>query len=362
MSDYFQIDVLDVKSESGTKSGDAIPLRYRLNGETYIHVVDGGYIDTGDEVVTHIKRYYDNATHLDNVVVTHPDGDHANGLRVVLESFTVGSLWMHRPWLYAEELLPRFVHFKSADNLRKRLREVYPNVVALEEIALRQNIPIRDPFQGATIGAFHVLAPTKGRYLDIVVNSTKTPDSVKEAAAFSAKDIFTRAIASVVRLVKAAWGEESLSPKETNPENEMSVVQYARLCDESIVLTGDAGQHALAEAADCASSVGLALPGVNRFQVPHHGSRRNVHSDLLDRWFGTTRESISGTWTAVISAAKKDTDHPKKAVVRGFIHRGANVLCTGDQGGTICMKTPNAPDRGWGGATILDYPSEQEAD
>ncbi len=40
MSDYIEIDFLGVETK---KSGDAIAMRYEINGSTYIHVVDGGY-------------------------------------------------------------------------------------------------------------------------------------------------------------------------------------------------------------------------------------------------------------------------------------------------------------------------------
>ena len=66
----------------------------------------------------------------------------------------------------------------------------------------------------------------------------------------------------------------------------MSVIQYANLCSKKILLTADAGCRALAEAAVYAPTVGLSLPGIDRFQVPHHGSRRNLSTDILDLWLG----------------------------------------------------------------------------
>ena len=45
MSDYFEIDFLDVDAK---ESGDAIPLRYSIGNETRIHVTDGGFQKTGD--------------------------------------------------------------------------------------------------------------------------------------------------------------------------------------------------------------------------------------------------------------------------------------------------------------------------
>jgi beta-lactamase superfamily II metal-dependent hydrolase len=168
-----------------------------------------------------------------------------------------------------------------------------------------------------------------------------------------------RAVAEVVALVTAAWGDELFSPNDTTAENEMSVVQCARLCERDIVLTGDAGRSALAEAADYAPVAGLSLPGVDRIQLPHHGSRRNVSTEILDRWLGPrlTSQSATSTFTAIISAAKEDSHHPRNAVVRAAIHRGGEVHKT--KGHALCT-SKHAPERGWTASVPLPYPAEQE--
>ena len=357
MTDYFELDFLNVDSK---RSGDAIPIRYEIGGMTYIHVVDGGFQNTGQKVVNHIKRFYGDPDYIDYVVVTHPDGDHAGGLRTILEEFNVGALWMLRPWDYADELIHRFQRFTSVENLRRRLREIYPNIAALEDIAVQRGITVLEPFQGSTIGAFRVLSPTKEHYLDMIVQSEKTPESTKRleedrAISTGMFDLLRKA-ASYLR---AAWGEEIFSPEETSAENEMSVVQYANLCDQRILLTGDAGRTGLDIAATFAEAIGIAIPGINRFQVPHHGSRRNVSSELLDRWLGDRKATQQeGAFTAIISASKEDTDHPRRAVVRACIHRGAKVYTTENAG---LRSSQNAPDReGWSAATPASYPEDQE--
>ncbi|MDE0014436.1 MAG: MBL fold metallo-hydrolase [Candidatus Poribacteria bacterium] len=354
MSDYFEIDFLDVDAKD---SGDAIPLRYKIGDETRIHVTDGGFQKTGDKVVEHINKYYDDPDTIDAVIVSHPDGDHAGGVRTVLEEFEVSELWMLRPWDYVDELIDRFARFKNKENLKKRLKEIYPNIAALEDIAEEEEIPIYEPFQGEKIGDFFVLAPTKDRYLDLIVESEKTPQAVQENIQAS----LVKADSSL-----AAWGEESLSSEDTSHENEMSVIQYAKLCEQKILLTADAGRGALAEAADYAPWAGLILPGIDRFQVPHHGSRRNVSTEILNRWLGDILpesekpEAGTGTFTAIISASKDDDDHPRKAVIRACIHRGGKVFST--EGNTLCL-SHNAPEReGWTATTPLDYPEEQEED
>lgn len=365
MSDFFEIDFLDVES---AKSGDAIAMRYRVGDQQAVHVVDGGFQATGPSLTKHINDYYGGASHVDRVVVSHPDGDHAGGLRTVLETMSVGELWMLRPWLYADELIDRFEGLTSVDHLRTRLRGLYPNLAALEDIAMEKGIPIFNPFQGAKIGEFTVLAPSKSRYLDLIVESDRTPESSEEAQRGSVASFgsavgaaVATAVATATNFVRALWGEEVFAVQGTSAENEMSVIQFARICDNRILLTADAGRQAMDEAAQFAPQAGLLLPGIDRFQVPHHGSRRNVDSATLDTWLGPKTASESegtGTFSAIISSAKADTHHPRKAVVRALIHRGAKVFTT--EGTTHCTSC-NPPARsGWSAAPTEPYPSEQE--
>jgi beta-lactamase superfamily II metal-dependent hydrolase len=359
VADYFEIDYLDVESP---KSGDAITLRYEQSGTTFIHVVDAGFQDTGAAVVSHIKRYYNNATYINHVVATHSDGDHAGGLRTVLESFSVGCLWMHRPWIIAEQLLPKFPTYSSADRLAARLKEVYSNLTALEEIALKRGIPIGAPVQGKKIGAFTVMAPSVERYFQCLLDSERTPESVSKAASGSLGEALGGLLAKAKALAKGVWGHEVFSPNETSAENEMSVVQFATLCSKRILLTGDAGRGALAEVARFAPQIGVALPGIDRFQVPHHGSRRNVSTETLDQLLGQRlARGTPSTFEALCSAAKMDEDHPRKSVKRAIIHRGGNFFDT--KQGTICAHGGNVPTRvGWNPLTPHAYPEEQEED
>jgi hypothetical protein len=361
MNDFYQVDFLDVET---SKSGDAICLRYQVNGVTSIHVVDGGFQDTGKKVVEHIRQNYDNPFFIDRVIVSHPDGDHAGGLRTVLEELAVAELWMLRPWLYASELISRFSNFSSVENLKRRLKEIYPNIAALEKIALERGVPIYEPFQGAVLGEFTVLAPSKKRYLDLIVSSERTPESLREAqpsASTILTSVFQATLKKTMLFLRAAWGSEVFSPEETSSENEMSTVQYAFICGKRVLLTADAGRGALTEAADYVQYRGLQLPGVDCFQVPHHGSRRNLSTEILDRWLGprlaVKPSSGQERFSAIISSAKEDEDHPRKAVVRALIHRGARVVTT--EGKPICHQM-NKPRAGWNSARIEDYPDEQE--
>lgn len=358
MNDFYEIDFLGVETK---KSGDAIALRYKKDGVSYIHVIDGGYSSTGEQLRDHIIQSYGNPSYIDNVIATHNDSDHAKGLVEILEHFQAGTLWMLRPWLYAEELLPRFSTYTSVDRLRSKLRSAYPNLATLEEIALRKGIQIREPFQGSTIGHFYVMAPTRSRYLDLIVTSTKTPEAVDETYDAGIVALFWDKVRSVASCIAASWGVEAFPTSNTSNENEMSVVQFACLNDDRILLTADTGREGLQEVIDYAPFVGLSLPGIDRFQVPHHGGRHNVTSELLDSIIGPrlSTQPANGHFHAYISSALADEDHPRKVVVRAVMHRGGNVFPT--EGQSIRSSSSGAPARvGWTSITPASYPGEYE--
>ena len=266
---------------------------------------------------------------------------------------------MLRPWIYAEEIIDRFTRYSSVENLKKKLKEVYSNIAVLEEIAEERGIDIGAPFQGQEIGAFSVLSPMKSQYLDLIVDSDKTPDA-KDSETVLEKAYST--IKKAISYIKAKWGYEVFPEEGTSRENEMSIIQYAQLCEDRIILTGDAGREALDIAANYAPNVGLYLPGVDKFQVPHHGSRHNLSSRILDKWFGPVLsmapDSSEVKFTAMISASDKDEDHPRKVVVRSLIHRGGSVIQTKGNNIRTQKNAPARPD--YYPIQSLTYPEEIE--
>jgi len=351
--EFYEIDFIEAGEK---KSGDAIALRYGgPNGQT-IHVVDGGYAscNDGQKLIDIINAHYAPVSKIDHVILTHPDTDHASGLKTVVETCNIDILWMNRPWVYVDKLLPMFEYKYTRDGLIQRLKKDFPHVVGLEDIAIRRNIPIREAFQGAVIGSFFVLAPTQARYLELVVSSDKTPAVVRGLLDLPQQ---------IVRSIKGLWGEENLkgNTEGTSRQNEMSIVQYAQIAGDKILLTGDAGVETLEEAYQYAKNSGVVLPGLNLFQAPHHGGRRNLSSEILDKWLGPklpTKITAPAFWVAV-SANGFDDDHPRKAVRRALMHRGGGVLST--KGRKHICWPKNKPLRpGWSALSHEDYPEDTE--
>ena len=131
----YEVDFIGVGKES--KSGDAIALRWdNLDGartDQRVVLIDGGFKESGQEVVDHVKTHY-RTDAVDLVVSTHPDQDHVNGLHVVLDELRVRQLWIHKPWEHNQGLTEQFVDDRVTDrSLGNRLQESLDSACELVE-------------------------------------------------------------------------------------------------------------------------------------------------------------------------------------------------------------------------------------
>ena len=356
----YEVDFLPVGS--GDKSGDAIVLRYGEAGSYKVMVVDGGTKESGQKIVDHIKEHY-GTTHVDYLVNTHPDADHASGLEVVLEQLTVGEVWVHRPWEYAEEIRHWFKDGRITDeSLASRLKDLLSHAYRLEELADEKGIPVYEPYAGAKIGDFYVLSPDQDWYLELVPQFNKTPEARSVSMAEAVKSFGLRALEKMASWVDEHWHIETLSEDgETSCENESSVVLYANLDGRGVLLTGDAGIQALGRACDYAAALGLDLVSSRFIQVPHHGSRNNVAPSVLNRFVGPKNtQGTAATKTAFVSASKDSEVHPRKVVTNAFLRRGADVHQTKGQSKRHSHNMPNR--EGWTASTPVPFHAQVEGD
>jgi hypothetical protein len=200
----YEIDFLPV----GDSNGDAIVLRYGKPDNFYVHVVDGAFKATGDTIIEHIDQYYGSHVFINHMVLSHACDDHAPGLIKVLERFEVKTLWMNRPWLYAAQVIANFHGSYTEQGLINKMREMHPYLVELEELAAKKGTPVYEVFQGAQIGQFHVLAPSRQRYISLIPDLDKTPPSYAEDK--GALGSLFGTMKAAVDAVKEAWDIETL--------------------------------------------------------------------------------------------------------------------------------------------------------
>lgn len=330
----YEIDFIGISEES--KDSDAIAFRWKVDEKNYkIGVYDGGIQAYGEALVDHLNKFYFDANQsqddkvIDFVICSHSDLDHASGLKNILENFTVKVLYMNRPWLYIDDVWDKVSDGRITKNsLENRLKEKYKYIAELEELAEEKGIEIYEAFQGQSIeNKITILSPTKEFYLDLMVESNKTP-LVAENNSVVGKIVKT--ICECVRNLIESWNDEKLRENmSTSAENEMSVVILGEMDEESFLLTGDVGIRGLDKAIEYSESIGKAIiDNVKFLQIPHHGGRYNVSPSILNRMIGEiVDEGESINKTAFVSASK-NSDHPLQMVVNAFIRRGVRVYKT----------------------------------
>jgi beta-lactamase superfamily II metal-dependent hydrolase len=341
-----------------SKAGDAIVVRYGDENSYELMIIDGGTVDSGNELVAHVRKYFGADCRISHAVLTHADADHAYGMREALSELKVQKLWLHVPWLSAGAALQYFSDKRFSEaSLAARIQKEYDLIDEIVTLARKKNVIIEEPFVGVNIGPFRVLSPYRSVYACFLAQFDRTPDPDQkaiEAAGFwigKQPSSFARALDALVakaqKFTRETWSGERLKDGGvTAASNESSVVLYGDFECGRILLTGDAGPWALHHAAYSADQAQLPLQDFAFVQIPHHGSRRNVGPTILNRMVGPILpEGSTPKFSAFVSAPKDDDRHPRKIVRNAFIRRGGRVIAT--QGSTKIF---------WGGFPVRsDY-------
>ncbi len=358
----YEIDFVGVGDRS-SQDADAICFRWRAGQDYYgnpvykIGVYDGGFEAHGEEMANVLNQHYFDDTDnqkdqsekvIDFVCVSHPDQNHTAGIKKILESFTVKKLYMNRPWLYTSELEAYLKDHRL--NLEKHLREAFPYVADIEDVAKAKGIPIEEAFEGTLIESnFRVLSPTKGFYLKLVRESNRTSLENIEGILEAIQRFAASAITKAKENLAESWTHEELRENvSTTPENESSIVLLATIDGSSFLLTGDAGIRALGKAIDYSENIGVSLKTeVKLYQVPHHGRRLNVSPSILNRLLGEIVPEGTTSSRIAIASVAKDSVHPHKMVSNAFLRRGVEVFPKEVNGKTIHHKNGDMPNRNW---------------
>jgi beta-lactamase superfamily II metal-dependent hydrolase len=384
----YEIDFLAVGSAS--RSGDAIALRYgNLFGgpdEQTVVIIDGGDTESGEALVRHVRTYY-GTNKVDWVVSTHPDCDHVTGLKTVVEQMDVRYLLMHKPWEHAAQLKHTFRDTRfTTPGLASRLEKALAGASELQDLAEKRSIPIYEPFAGihSQDNALLFLGPTAEYYQSLVCQFPSTPaprsppgGGLFGLAASSRPTSSLGLLAGALRVpappapayesILAAYLRNQIVPPppppstnlyaallgtrvltdegDTSPANNSSAILLLQVDGDRVVLTGDAGMPALMRAADYAQSRSVSTTGLALWQVPHHGSKRNVGPTILNRIGGPV---------AFISAAQCGAPkHPSRRVTNALFHKGTKVYST--CGASLCHSR-HAPARsGYGPAPAIPF-------
>jgi Metallo-beta-lactamase superfamily len=358
----FEIEFRPVGEKS--KAGDAIVVKYESQPGYYqLMIIDGGTVESGQEVIAHIRKYFPDAP-ISHALLTHSDTDHACGFREIIRELDVRNIWMHRPWEVARYLLPYYADKRlTVEGIQKRLRADFDVIADIEAIANERLIKIERPFSSNSVGPFRILSPSIELYAALVPQFDKGPEPDQDALekdgiwVGSSRKPSNRA----VKWTSETWEKENLRDGEvTSAMNESSVVLYGDFGNsERVLLTGDAGHWALYTAISTAQSLALPMGAFSVVQVPHHGSRSNVGPSILNKLIGPVlRKGTPSSYSAYVSAPKDDETHPRQIVLNAFIRRGGRMFAT--QGNAKCHTVGYQFKHGYEPAVPLSFESQVE--
>lgn len=325
----YEIDFIGIPDAG---SADAICFRWqREDGSIGIGVYDGGTQKYAEALCELLDTYYfqkGSRKVIDFVVCSHSDQDHCAGLKFILEKYTVKSLYLNIPWNYIKTLLKYKKYSQTTEtSLTKQLKESYPYVKELEEIAQSRHTPIYSCFQGTCIeNTFVILSPTKEHYINNLVDSKKTTLlKSQESVQYSEQ----------MEEQEESWKIEKLpNNSESSAENETSIILLGCMEDDDFLLTGDAGIEALQTAITFTNERKYSIKSnVSLYQLPHHGGGKNISPNILNQLIGPILpEGESNGKVGFVSAGTNDY-HPYKIALNAFIRRGVAVYVT--KGGSI---------------------------
>ncbi len=338
----FEIDFLPVGKSK--KSGDCTLFRY---GDLFaghekqtVVVVDGGYAENANEIKNHLTKYYnctdsDGNIIIDLVILSHTDEDHVNGLVELAkcENVIIKNLLMKKPW---ESLNPN--DFKDGritnKSLRERLKDTFDKAFELYTNCNGRKIKCAISSFNFNRANFTILGPTEDFYKQCIANSSKTPEQSEQITNMRETNGFFDDSEELYIPGKIAWNDE----ETTSPINESSLIILFEYESTKILFTGDAGKEALNSAITTAKSKNFNLDNIKIIKMPHHGSRKNLSPELIDKLKSTN------TWCIVPCVSGDEGHHPSKRLVNLLIEKGLSVYYTA---GKTLHWGYNEPKRNW---------------
>ena len=325
----YEIDFLNVND------ADAILIRC-YNGETpYIILIDAGNLSSSETIKSKLKTVYKNMV-INLAICTHPDKDHIGGFFGLLDDdeITINEFWLIDP---AEYLDNEDIKYYGEENAAKAVRKIYnkPNddTQNLIEILDAKEIEFHSVAAGwqDPLIPIKVLAPSEDYYREIV------KDMVKDYGVKPYDESDTE-----------KYDEDAL-PDEADIKSTVLDMDDdpSSFNASSIVLLftpGDGKKFLFAGDANCASlykmteDYKLEVENVTILKVPHHGSKHNMTTEIIDR--------LSPKISIISAIGSKK--HPNNTLVSWLSKKG-DVYSTHKSSGGLSYrvgltKRPNSND------------------
>lgn len=292
---------------------DAILIRHYINDVPFIVLIDAGNAGDATIIKKHLKDYY-NSYYIDLAICTHPDSDHKDGFFDLLQDddITIDTFWLTDPAQYLD--VDDIQNYRNKENATKAVRKIWqkstdPNL-NLIDLALKKCEKVMSVIDGVQhpILPISIVGPSEKYYREVVKTMVadygiKTYDDSSKEAYDDAFKIDENDIKSVID-----------SEEDSSPYNASSlIILYEPGDGKRLLFAGDANTTSL----QMMLNKYKWLRNVDFLKVPHHGSRRNLNTSII--------EDLSQKSSCISAAGNKK--HPSGRLVYWLAKYG-NVYST----------------------------------
>lgn len=295
--------------------------------EKYFTLIDGGLKRNYPYIRDFLKAH--EVKTIQNLVSSHPDVDHVNGLVALVEEeqFTIEHAWVHDPAQHTDIAeTQRTLEKVAAEGNRAfyKLASLRASAALLTALQARPTITLHEPFSDddSYIGSLTVCGPTREYYRE-QLRRFRDRD-----AFWSDEEAIKRADCSI-DYQKIAGCLLPQNPPPPSPENSTSLVCKLRYGRQTLLFTGDASVEAINQAVQYGR-----IEHCQWMQIPHHGSRKNMSQEIVD---------MLRPGKAFVSA--DGIKHPASEVVAAFHACSCSVFSTHRSTIPLWHSVGHVPDR-----------------
>jgi beta-lactamase superfamily II metal-dependent hydrolase len=302
-------------------------------------LIDGGNKSDGQKVIDHLEKYIQ--PHVgyaapDLLINTHHDKDHIGGLIPIVEYFgdEITKVWVNNPADHISDAsyqsLKKSFSTRSEQQQFKMILESLNNleefISAVDSAGIYRESALYG--QEEQNGIVKVLGPSREFYDSLLPGMDGIENFVLNEAHFAYNYLFNNPDINdnIESQLPCPIVDEENS---TSATNNSSVVLLIQAKGNKYLFTGDAGVLAFEDIENRES-----LEDIFWLDVPHHGSRRNLSSRLID---------VMSPDTAYISAVG-NRKHPRRALINCLRKHGSKVYST-HKSGNIHFYSGTFPSR-----------------
>lgn len=344
------------------KSADAFLIHFwddETNSE-HVVLIDGGNYQDGTNIAKFIRTHYGAKLGIDLVICSHCDKDHFGGITYLLEQqrdcgnddMNIGQIWINDPAKHVCNGDIKWSQNMSRYTTNVKARSVYDlenndNLLdIIQTLQKQKRISWFEPFldardmygevSGCSNGLFKIIGPTRSYYESLV------PDFRNDLQRKSGGYDSDESQEQVAELKEGLVYSKILDETEDDPSshNKSSVIVLFQPDDgKKFLFMGDACRDSINNIPE---NVITIIKDVYWLKVPHHGSKHNLDSDMINHLHPQV---------AFISTEKYG-HYLSKAVVNALNKLGTRVYSTNNNG-SMCHHTNTPSHLGYSIATPL---------